>query len=278
MRSAPEIAAPSLSHRSLRVLPWVILLTALPLRGMAQPTPAPKLDKAATVQLLRTIDERTSSPGDFKALFYLEQKKKGEQDSIREGIVYRRDADRKLMIVLTKPKSEQGKGYLRMERNLWMYDATVGRWERKTERERIAGTDSHRADFDESRLVEEYDPTFEGLEKLGAFDVYKVSLTVKPGMDVAYPRSLLWIDVASGNTLKRQDFALSGRLMRTEYYPKWNHSPSPSTGKDIWFPQEVRIYDEVEKSNSTTVVFQSLDPRPLPQNLFTKAWLEAQSR
>jgi hypothetical protein len=278
MRSDPEIPATPLPHRPLRVLPWVLLLTVLPLRGMAQPTPAPKLDKAATVQLLRTIDERTRSPGDFKLLFYVEQKKKGERDSIREGIVYRRDADRKMMIVLTKPKSEQGKGYLRLERNLWMYDATVGRWERKTDRERIAGTDSHRADFDESRLAEEYEPTFEGQEKLGAFDVYKVSLTVKPGMDVAYPRALLWVDVASGNTLKRQDFALSGRLMRTEYYPKWNRLASSSQGKDIWFPHEVRIYDEVEKTNSTRVVFQSVDPRPLPQNLFTKAWLESQSR
>ena len=35
---------------------------------------------------------------------------------------------------------------------------TVGKWERRTERERIAGTDSRRADFDESRLAEEYEP------------------------------------------------------------------------------------------------------------------------
>ena len=40
-------------------------------------------------------------------------------------------------------------------------------------------------------------------------------------MDVAYPVVKLWVDKATGNVLKRQEFALSGRLMRTLYYPKW---------------------------------------------------------
>ena len=52
----------------------------------------------------------------------------------------------------------------------------MGKWERRTERERIAGTDSRRADFDESRLAEEYDPTFEGEEKLGSFDTWMLEL------------------------------------------------------------------------------------------------------
>ena len=38
---------------------------------------------------------------------------------------------------------------------------------------------------------------------------------MKDGVDVAYPIVKLWVDKATGNDLKRQDFALSGRLMRT---------------------------------------------------------------
>ena len=51
--------------------------------------------------------------------------------------------------------------------------------------------------------------------------MHQLELKVKPGVDVAYPVVELWVDKATDNVLKRQEFALSGRLMRTLYYPKW---------------------------------------------------------
>src|SRR5262249_34965192 len=168
-----------------------------------------------------------------KALCYLEQKEKDKPDIAQEVIVYRRSQDQKLMMLFTKPKDQEGKGYLRLDKNLWFYDPNVGKWERRTERERINGTDSRRADFDESRLAEEYVATFEGDETLGKFAVSKISLKVKPDVDVAYPIVKLWID-KNDNVLKRQEFALSGRLMRTLYYPRWNKQFSESKNGDVW--------------------------------------------
>ncbi len=182
------------------------------------------------------------------------------------------------MILFTKPRAEQGKGYLRLDKNLWMYDPTVGKWERRTERERIGGTDTRRGDLDESRLAEEYDCSFEGEEKLGAFQVWKLALKVKEGVDVAFPVIRLWVDQATNNVLKRQEFALSGRLMRTSYYPRWKKVFSESKGADVWFPEEMRIFDEVEKANSTLILIKQIDLRALDANLFTKAWLESKSR
>ena len=132
------------------------------------------------------------------------------------------------MILFTKPKGEAGKGYLRLDKNLWFYDPTVGKWERRTERERIAGTDTRRADFDESRLAEEYDPTFAGEAKLGSFDTWVIECKGKPGVDVAFPVVKLWVDKATSNVLKRQEFALSGRLMRTLVLPEAGRSSSAS--------------------------------------------------
>ncbi|MHB8874719.1 MAG: outer membrane lipoprotein-sorting protein [Myxococcaceae bacterium] len=259
--------------RSSTFLPALALL----LLAGAQPARA-ALGPDELKKLLQTIDERQRSTGDYKALCYVEQKEKDKNDIVRELLVYRRDADEKLMFLFTKPKSEEGKGYLRIDKNLWSYDPNVGKWERTTERERIGGTNSRRADFDESRLAEEYDPTYEAQEKLGAFTVHRLSLKVKQGVDVAYPIVKLWVDTTNSNILKRQEFALSGRLMRTAYYPKWNKLFSESKKGDVWFPGEIRIYDEVEKSNSTLVLFKSVDLRDLEANIFTKAWLEAKSR
>jgi len=244
----------------------------------AWPAAAAPLDQAATDQLVRVIDDRQQNSGDYKSLVYLEQKERDKTDVVREALIYRRDADDKLMILFSKPKGEQGKGYLRMEKNLWFYDPNTGKWERRTERERIAGTDSRRNDFDESRLAEEYTARYEAEGKLGAFAVHQLTLTAKPGVDVAYPVVKLWVDQATSNVLKRQEFALSGRLMRTAYYPKWQKLYSESKKGEVWYPQEIRIFDEVEKANSTLVLIKSVDLRPLQANLFTKAWLESKSR
>jgi hypothetical protein len=259
--------------RSLRLLLacfGLALFAALPARAA--------MSENQISQLLHTIDDRQRNNGDYKALVYLEQKERDKTDVVREALVYRRSADQRLMILFTKPKGEQGKGYLRVDKNLWSYDPNVGKWERRTERERIAGTDSRRADFDESRLSEEYQASDEGDDKLGAYSVHRLSLKVKEGVDVAFPVVKLWVDAATSNVLKRQEFALSGRLMRTLYYPQWKKLFSESKQGDFWYPPEIRIYDEVEKANSTILLIKSVDLHGLQTNLFTKAWFESKSR
>ncbi|RYF10190.1 MAG: outer membrane lipoprotein-sorting protein, partial [Deltaproteobacteria bacterium] len=122
--------------------------------------------------MLRQVDERQRNTGDYRAQIYLEQKEKNRNDILYDAVVYRRDADDKMMIMFLKPKSEAGKGYLRLDKNLFMYDPTVGKWDRRTERERIGGTMSQRADFSASNLSKDFQPTFVGEESLGKTAVY----------------------------------------------------------------------------------------------------------
>ncbi len=240
--------------------------------------PAAALGPEETLAVIRTVDDRQRSSGDYKALAYMEAKEKDKTDVVYELVVYRRDQDQKLMFLFLAPKAEQGKGYLRIDKNLWFYDPSTGRWERRTERERIGGTDTRRGDLDESRLAEEYDATWEADEKLGVYRVHRILLDVKPGVDVAFPRIRLWVDQETRNVLKRQEMALSGRLMRTSYYPRWKKIFSESKKGEVWFPEEMRFYDEIEKANQTLILIKSVDLRPLDANLFTKAWLESKSR
>ena len=242
------------------------------------PRMAAALSKAELVELLKAVDERQRNQGDWRSLVYMEQKEKDKVDVAYEALVFRRSLDQKFIILFTKPKASQGQRYLRIDRNLWFYDPSVGKWERRTERERIGGTNSRRSDFDESRLAEEYEPEDLGQEKLGAYTAQVMKLTGKPNIDLAFPVIKLWIDKETKNVLKRQEFALSGRLLRTSYYPRWKKTYSESKKVDVWYPEEMRFYDEVEKANSTLILVKSVDMRPLEQNLFTKAWLESKSR
>ena len=93
-----------------------------------------------------------------------------------------------------------------------------------------------------------------------------------------FPVVRMWVDAATMNVLKRQDLALSGRLMRTVLQPRWRKIFSESKNADVWYPEEIRIYDEIEKQNSTLILIKQIDLRALDANLFTKAWLESRSR
>jgi outer membrane lipoprotein-sorting protein len=262
--------------RFIRLLAAVALVN---LFGLLTPTLAQAaLSKEQLVDILKVVDDRQRNQGDWRSNVYIEQKEKDKVAVVYDALVFRRSADQRFMIIFTKPKASQGQGYLRVDKNLWFYDPSVGKWERRTERERIGGTNSRRSDFDESRLAQEYEPEDKGEEKLGRYTAQLLTLKGKPGLDLAFPVIKLWVDKETKNVLKRQEFALSGRLLRTSFYPKWMKIFSESRGMDIWYPQEIRFYDEVEKQNSTLILIKSVDLHALEANLFTKAWLESKSR
>jgi outer membrane lipoprotein-sorting protein len=248
-----------------------------PASEAALPPPGP-LDAAGMQALLTIIDDRQRNIGDYKALATIDQREKDKNDTAFETVFYRRDGSDQFLILFLKPKTEAGKGYLRIEKNLWMYDPATGKWERRTERERIGGTNSRSDDFDPIYLARDFTAAYVGSEKLGTFGVHHMKLTAKPGAKVADPILEVWADQATGNILKQQGFALSGRLLRTAYYPTWEKIFSESKNASVYYPRVIQIFDEVEKENRTTVKIDKVDLRPLEKNIFTKAWLESKSR
>lgn len=245
---------------------------------LSVPNLAFALAEAELKSLVAEIDNRQRNSGDYKSVVFIEQSEKNKVTQAFEATIFRRDADDKWMLLFSKPKSEAGKGYLRLEKNLFLYEPALGKWERRTDRSGIGGTNSRRSDFDESRLSEEYTAKFMGDSKLGKFDVHHIVLTAKSEADVASPILHLWVDKSSRNVLKRQERSLSEKLLRTIYYPAWDKKFSKSKGADVYIPREIRIIDEVEKGNGTTVVLRDVNLDSLPANIFTKAWLESQSR
>lgn len=247
-----------------------------PVPTPSAPTAAPSSE--AIGQILQTIDARQANAGDSKSRVYIERTSRSGTELVYEAVVYRRDRDDKFAILFLAPAVEAGKGYLRIDQNLFLYDPVAGRWERRTERERIGGTDGLRADFAASHLAEDYTAAWVGEELLGKISAWHLTLTHKPGAQVAWPTVDLWVDKSTQTLLKRQDFAESGRLVRTTWYPSWRKVRSEAGGPDVYFPHEIRIKDEVEVGNLTTIVIEEVDLRPLADTVFTKAWIEAKAR
>ncbi len=230
------------------------------------------------LEIVKIIDDKQRNSGDYKATAFLKEVEKNKEPKLLQSTIYRRDSTQKFMMLFTKPKEEAGKAYLKIDKNLWNFDPGTGKWERRTEREKIGGTNSRRSDYDESKLAEEFTSKAEGFDKLGSFDTYVIKLTAKLESDVAYPIIKIWIDKAENNLLKREEFSLSGKLMRSTFYPKWKKVYSESKKGDVYVPEEIRVFDELEKGNSTIIALKDVELKPLEDNIFTKAWIETKSR
>ncbi len=259
---------------------WTVLkgLAILLLGLRAVPCLAGSLGMDKALALVKVQDERQHNTGDFKATAFVKDTERGKDPTVSEVEYYRRDRQDKFLILFLAPRDQAGQGYLKIDRNLWFYDPGTGKWDRRTERERIGGTNSRRADYDEPHFIRDFDVHPLGVEPLGDYTADVISLTAKADVDVPYPIQKLWIDDKDDNILERQEYSLSGRLMRTTYYPSWIKRYSASKGADVWTPREIRIFDDLEKGDSTIILIKAMDLNPLDDAMFTKAWIEAKSR
>lgn len=234
------------------------------------------LNQQEVDQLLAQIDQLSRFETDFNAEIYLQQKHREKGDLLYKMAVYRQDKSNHLTMLFLKPKTDAGKGYLMLDKNLFLYTPSTGDWTRVSE-DRISGTDTNLADFDDWNLSKEYNAQFVALETLGKFSVYHLSLSARPGEQVKAQKLDLWIEPNNHFALKVQEFTQSGRLLRTTYRTKWQEVADEKNSKRF-IPMETRIYDEVEKGNQTIMVIDHMTLSPLPQEIFTKAWLESKSR
>ena len=247
----------------------------MPSLSLADNLPA-SLSQAEVTALVERMDALSRFETDFNAEIYLQQKHREKGDLLYKMAVYRQDQSNHLTMLFLKPKTDAGKGYLMLDKNLFLYSPSTGDWTRVSE-DRISGTDTNLADFDDWKLSKEYTAKFVGLEKLGKFSVYHLALTARPGIQVKAQKIDLWIEPKNSFALKVQEFAQSGRLLRTTYRTKW-HRLEDETQIARFIPMETRIYDEVEKGNQTIMVIDKIALKQLPKDIFTKAWLESKSR
>ena len=261
---------------SLRFLFQVLGLSSLCIAYVYSSEPEVVLYQDEVDKLMLEVDKLSRFDSDFKALLYLQQKHREKGDLLYKAAIYRQDESDRLMMLFLKPKSDAGKGYLLLDKNLFLYTPDTGSWTRVSE-DRISGTDTNLADFDDWSLSADYNAEFVGLEKLGKQAVYHLKLMAKPGSEVKAQKIDLWVEVNKHFSLKIEEYAFSGRLMRTTYRTKWR-KVNDDNDTVRYLPMETRIYDEIEKGNQTIVVIDKIVLKPLPGEIFTKAWLESKSR
>lgn len=229
--------------------------------------------------LLQSIDEMVSFPStDFSASCMIVEDRPGEAQRAMEAAIFRRDKEQKYLILIMKPELDKGKGYLKIDGNLWLYDPVARRFTFTGAKERFQNFNARNSDFTRSNYAGDYDVVSTARQNLGVF-VCRVLELKANNLEVAFPITKIWVS-ADNLVRKTEDYSLSGQLLRTTAIPTYQKVGGR------YIPVHVVIEDNlrgrtvdgkfVRERTQITISKPSLET--LPNNLFTKAYLEKVSK
>lgn len=225
-------------------------------------------DFEATLQL---IDQRSTFTDDLSATVALEAKDPAEGDETRRVKMFRRDRDDLFLMLIEKPETQLGQGYLNVRDGLWFYDPESRQFSYTSSSESFEGSDANNEDFGASALAEDYTVTGSGEGTLGDFEVWVLELTAKND-EVTYPFKKLWVTRDSTLLLKSEDYSLTECLLRTSYFPSYTRAGESYIADTMIFA------DALVAGKTTSITLTDISTTPIPDSVFTKAYVERVNR
>lgn len=184
---------------------------------------------------------------------------------------FRRDEQQKFLLLIQEPSVQKGQGYLLEGDNLWFYDPSSRQFSHNSLKESFQGSDVRNSDFTQWTYSTDYKVVTYSEGVLGGHEVYIVDLEATNN-SVTYPYTKLWITKSSSLLLMTEEYSLTKRLMRTALFPKY------ATIGQFVIPQQMVFVDELVKGSKTTVILSDLSISPIPDNVFTKSYIERVNR
>lgn len=245
----------------------VFLLLYISILGSAQE--APDFD-----EILEEIDNLSNfADTDFYCKYKLISTKPGEENSVQEALMYRRDRKDQFVLIFEKPEVQKGQGYLRLEENVWFYDPESRKFDHSSMKENIQNTDAKNSDLAQSSFAEDYDVVgnIEGV--LGDVPVWILALKAKHN-EVSYDKLKLFIAKRNSILLKQESYSsgTNTRLMRTSYYLKYI-----KVGEK-YMPSQLVLVDNLKEGERTVLTMSEASSEYIDDYIFTKAFIEEQSR
>lgn len=225
--------------------------------------------------ILRRADALVTFPGDdFSAEYTVTELRPGEGTSRTQFVLFRRDRVNSYTILIMEPAQDRGKGYLRIDQNLWLYDPVARRFTVVSASDRFQNTNARNSDFTQSTLADDYRVISQATEQLGVYrtNVYDLEATHD---DVTFPRMRIWID-QNDLVRKFEDYSLSGQHMRTTAIPEYREL------EDRFVPVRIVIQDELRgrtidgrfRNERTLIEVQRESLQEVPDMVFTRTFLE----
>jgi len=170
-------------------------------------------------------------------------------------------------VVLTmEPVSERGQILLMSGRNLWVFLPSVSQPVRLSLAQRLTGEVAN-GDLARANFQGDYTPNYAGQVELNGEAAHVLDLkAVDDG--VTYARVKYWIRVSDNRPLKAEFYAVSGRLLKTCIYEDLKEMAGTLR------PTRLVMRDALKEGNVSVLTYSAMNPRPLPDKLFTKEYLK----
>jgi outer membrane lipoprotein-sorting protein len=229
--------------------------------------------------LLARVDQSVTFIGqDLSAEYTIVKRDPGGAVSTTVATMFRRDATGQFLVLILQPAIDKGKGYLKTDDSLWLYDPVDRAFTFTSAKERFQNSSFRNSDFSRSNFAKDYRPTAGKREMLGRFDCTVLDLEATNDT-VSFPRIRLW--VTDDNLVrKREDYSLSGQLMRTSAIPSYQKVGTKwvASGLVILDHLKARTIGGKIEYERTTVTISKPSLSSLPDSVYTKEYLERVSR
>lgn len=247
-----------------------------PLMGPASERQLPKNIKDFTAQdffeLVRRTDIRSSFyNSDMTATINMVSVHPDRGTMTRKNLIYRRDRDDAFLMVTIEPESRKGQGMLRVDNNMWRYDPTSRKYIHTTLKEQYEDTTARNSDFRRTQRSLDYTVDSVIATKLGKYDALVAEMKATND-EVPFPFIKMWVEAERQVVLKVEEYSLSKKLLRTSYYTNYvqiGESFIPTT----------QIYqDGLVPEKRTQTTYTDISTKPIPDDVFSKAYLERLSK
>lgn len=192
-------------------------------------------------------------------------------DSYYVSRFFRRDRDGYALSLQEEPVSQLGWGYLQTAEGTWQYDPESRQFLYSSPHERFGYSDATLEDLKSSTILKYYTVLNATEVQLGSIPAIVFSLQAKSDEErIAFLR--LWLSQEPALILKQEDYSLTKRLLQTTYIPHYIRIQGG------YFPTQTIIVNNTVEGRRTTITQEDISLSPLPDTIFTKAYVERVNR
>lgn len=234
---------------------------------------------AKAKKLLQLAEKNTEFfETDFSGTYAIVQEKPGGNKSATEAKVFRRDKTSQWTILITNPSKDRGRGYLLQDGTVWFYDPADKRFTFTSARDKFQNTNANTSDFAPQSYYKNYEIESAEDVVLGALKCTLFSLKAKT-KNVDYPSLKIWV-TDDGLVRKKEDYSLSGQLLRTTAIP--SYQTMEYKNRNYAVPAKMLIVDNLRgkriegkmQYERTQITITNVSFTKVDDAVYTKPYLE----
>jgi outer membrane lipoprotein-sorting protein len=245
--------------RGLRLLgPIAVVLGVLGHIGAARAEPDPG-------EIVQRADAIRFPQAGFQADVRITTTAPDREPDVREYRILSKGNENTL-IMTTAPAAERGNILLMRGRDLWGFVPRVSQPVRLPLAQRLTGQVAN-GDLARANFAGDYTPQLLRTEEVEGRPHYVLELRAS-GRGVTYPRVLYWVERETFRPRRAEFYTLSNRLFKTCEYEAYR----PVAGETR--PTRLVMTDRLRSEERSVLDYEGIQPRDLPDVVFTKDYLK----